>query len=443
MGRDAGILPDGRLPGSDASGSEGATYAPDAGLLPTDATTGAPDGPVAPDGEAAPLDSGDASSPGTDGAAAGPCSPSSYGSIVNTAPLPADFCAYAYLPFRAHLPASPQSIDASNTAILQQQYIPNSVPGSVNANIGQLTTLGAAPTNANTGNSYYPVYIASSTDPLVSVNCAQTTYGCSDTSGNSLSSISSFHIPAWARPSSQFGGGGDENIEVIQPNGDTALVYGCPPTRDWQDGDVIGTGSAVCLDGPRGGAYGSVVSSPGTNAGNINGGDDFVALPAHYAEVTGGQINHALVVFSGCFTGSVYPGRGAAPCNSGTGIPSGSHLWLSLTHAQIDALPTSTMPAYMRVFAYAAHDYGIYTFDTGDGNKWISQPMLEDALPFVLSGASTTSFWTDWFKANGGGLSGDANLKLEETIDWRPLAQSMYVLQECYARGACSDSVPP
>jgi hypothetical protein len=180
----------------------------------------------------------------------------------------------------------------------------------------------------------------------------------------------------------------------------------------------------------------------GINRGNINGGDDFAALPAHYNEVMSGKINHALVVFSGCLTGSTYPGRGALPCKDGTGIPSGSHLWLSLSHSDIDALPTSVMPSYMRVFAYAAHDYGIYTFDTVDGKMWIGQPVLEDALAYILSGASTTSFWTDWFVTNGGHLSGDANLKLESTIDWRALASSMYVLDSCYAKGTCDDSVP-
>src|SRR5262249_7149709 len=154
-----------------------------------------------------------------------------------------------------------------------------------------------------------------------------------------------------------------------------------------------------------GAARANIVSSPGTNPGNINGGDNFAALPVHYNEVLSGQINHALVTWAGCLDGTAYPGQGALPCREGTGIPSGSHIWLSLTRGAIDALPESTMPSYMRVFAYAAHDYGLYVFDTGDGNKWIGQPALEDALPYVLSGASDPSFWTSWFLEHGGSLS--------------------------------------
>jgi hypothetical protein len=424
-------------PGEDVAAPDASPYA-DAGRVDVsrDAFFDA-DGAGALDGSA---------SDGADGgsSSSSACDPSHYTAITNTRPLPSDFCAYDYLPFRAVLPVRPQSIDQTNTVILQQHYIPNSVPGTVSPSIGQLATTGVDPSTSSIGgNSMYPLYVASASDPLVHVDCSAATYGCSDASGNKVSSIPDFHIPAWARPSGGASTGEDHNIEIIQPNGDTALVYGCPPVRDWRTGDTIGSGSAQCSRGLAGAAYGSIVSSPGINTGALNGGDDFAALPAHFEEVKAGRINHALVTFAGCFTGAVYPGHGAKACISGTGIPSGAHMWLSLDHAQIDALPASVMPAYMRVFAYAAHDYGIYTFDTGDGNKWIGQPMLEDALPYILSGASRSSFWTGWFQTNGGALSGDANLKLEATIDWRPLAQYMFVLDPCYARGTCADSVPP
>ena len=39
-------------------------------------------------------------------------------------------------------------------------------------------------------------------------------------------------------------------------------------------------------------------------------------------------------------------------------------------------------------------------------------------------------------------MTADKNLKLQTPIDWSQLASRMYVLQECYARGTCRDSIP-
>jgi len=379
------------------------------------------------------------------------CAPANYTHITNSAPLPDDFCAYAYLPFRSRLPDNPQHIDQTNTTIFQNEYAPNSMPGTVNAGIGQLMTIGVKPTGAPQGNSGYPIFIASPNDPLVSVNCARVAHGCSDSDGHgNLSSVPSFRIPTWARPSSQFNRWsnvyGDSNMEIIQPDGSTALIYQCFPLRDWQNGDVLGDntcdgfGSGSPISGF---ATGNIVTSAGVNPGNLNGGDNFATLLVHYREVMNGQINHALVVWAGCFTGAVYPSPfQALGCQTPPGIPAGARIWLSLTRSQIDAQPTSVIPAHMRVFAYAAHEYGMYTLDTGNGQKWISNPGLEEGLPYLLSGAGTTSFWTDWFVQNGGGMSGDANLKLQNTIDWRGLAPYLFVLDACYAQGTCSDSVP-
>ena len=269
-------------------------------------------------------------------------------------------------------------------------------------------------------------------------------YGCSDADSNSRQSIPSFRVPAWARPSSHFDEG-DANMEIIQPNGDTVSLYQCRPQRDWRHGDVVGDSSSIC--GRFGGAsYGNIVTSSGVNPSNVNGGNNFAALPVHYREVMQGQINHALLVWAGCFTGAVYPAKWQAlSCKNPPGIPSGAHIWLSLTRQQIDALPASVVPVHMRPFAYAAHEYGIYTMDTGDGKKWFGQPALEDSLPYVLSGGGTESYWAGWFKQHGGGMSGDANLKMSgrgNIIDWSALAPYLYVLDPCYAKGTCRDSVP-
>ena len=95
----------------------------------------------------------------------------------------------------------------------------------------------------------------------------------------------------------------------------------------------------------------------------------------------------------------------------------------------------------MRVFAYAAHDYGIYTFDTGDGTPWIGQPMIEDPLPQVIFGG--TNPWASFFAQAGGGPNAtDGRLEMNNGIPWGKLASNMYVLDACYANGTCSDSIP-
>jgi hypothetical protein len=218
------------------------------------------------------------------------------------------------------------------------------------------------------------------------------------------------------------------------------------PLRNWQEGDVLGDttcdgyGSGSPISGA---AMGNIVTSAGVNPGNLNGGDNFATLPVHYAEVMQGQINHALVVWAGCFTGAVYPSPfQALACNHPPGIPAGSRIWLDLTRAQIDATSTSIIPAHMRVFAYAAHAYGMYALDTGNGEKFITNPGLEETMAMLQSGAASQSPWTAWFVAHGGGLSGDANLKLRDTIDWRGLAAHLWVLDVCYVQGTCPDAVP-
>ena len=80
--------------------------------------------------------------------------------------------------------------------------------------------------------------------------------------------------------------------------------------------------------------------------------------------------------------------------------------------------------------------------DTGNGEKFITNPGLEETMAMLQSGAASQSPWTDWFTAHGGGLSGDANLKLQNTIDWRGLASHLWVLDVCYAQGTCPDAVP-
>lgn len=368
------------------------------------------------------------------------CSPQNYTKVTNDAPMPADFCAFAYLPWRARLPENPQQTVAAQTAELRDHYAPGSSVD--NDGLQKLVTLGKKPTGSGEGNSHYPLYKASASDPLVTVSC-DTGYGCSNGNHQQISEVPAFHIPAWARPNQPFDGG-DNLMEILQPNGDTVGIYGCSELDgDFQHGDHLQDRCSIgAID------YANIVTSPGVNTGNLNGGPDLSALVVHYNEVQHGQINHALLTFAGCFHGVQYPASNQAlDCEDGGGIPSGAHIWLTLTRAEIDALPAEVVPAHMRVFAYAVHEYGMYVFDSGNKQKWFQQPMLEQAHAYLnRPGAPAEGFWNAWFMQHGsGGVGGDKNIQLYgrgKVIDWSALADHLVALDECYARGTCRDSVP-
>src|SRR5262249_27599203 len=55
--------------------------------------------------------------------AATPCAPTNYTHLSNTSTtgMAADYCSYAYLPFRVRLPDTPQHLDTTYTPILQNE----------------------------------------------------------------------------------------------------------------------------------------------------------------------------------------------------------------------------------------------------------------------------------------------------------------------------------
>ena len=397
-------------------------------------------------------------------AGGGICDPSNYPGFLavgNAGPMPYNFCAYAWDPYRNRLPDNPTNIDTANTTKLQNQYIPGSALATCSwCNL--IETAGTRITDPHTqGGSGYPVYVASNSDPTISVSsCANLHYGCSDSNGNTVSSIpGTWHIPAWARPSQYVGS--DHNIEIIQPDGRSLSFYQCwPIPRDWQTGDTIGDGGSMCK--PSGITYAtSIVTDKGVNTGVINGGDNFAALPVHYQElVVHGQINHPMVFWMSCASGYIYPaGAEPAACSStGSGIPAGSRLWLSMTRADIDAFAAANphaLPQFLKPVAYALHEYGAYVLDTGAAGYAISQIGLEDLLPeLFLPGGPSQTDWVPWMNAHGGGVSPDHQAKLygvDQVIDWGSFpANKFFVLSTCYAYGTtdpqhrgCNDSLPP
>lgn len=399
-----------------------------------------------------------------------PCSPNNYLDYHNTDPgFPNSFCAYTYLPYRLRLPDSPKHINASQTTILQQQYIPGSSNDYAGSGTQNLITMGVpppppGPTRDKYGSSNMAVYRAATTDPLVTLHCHDgvATYGCGDNSANWCGPPAhptygcdwdgvQIHIPPYAHAPGEYEclppncqNNQDNIMEVIQPDGHTSIIFGCfAKDWTWKDGDQIAGSPGPC---PHigGMTYGSIVTEPGINPGITNAGNNPATLRVRWNEIKNGDIRHPVLVYGGCFTGSTYPALfQTLGCTSPPGLPAGVFFYLSLSRQDIDLLPATTVQPWMRPFLYAAHEHGVFSMDTGNGLMWITLPQIEECMPFVMSTNSTCTHWYNWFVAHGGGLAEDGALKISPpyTMDWRPLAQYMFVLDTCYVHGTCDDSV--
>jgi hypothetical protein len=378
----------------------------------------------------------------------GACSPANYTGVVNTAPQPANFCAYTVLPFRNFVGPTPAATDAANSSIIQT-YATNTGAGD------EYFTSYATNTVDGTGIGGFPVWVGKSTDPHVYVNCAASSvqYGCSigtGTNGSSGTTTTStaygpFDIPAAARPgSTDSTNSGDENLTVLQPNGIAVNLYftGCNTWSNWTSSSVVG--GNVCVGSFVGASFSDVQTNNGANPGNIDGGDDFMALIPHYNEVVpaGATINHALELRVSCLTGTVrFPAASSSlSCAAGTnGIPSGSHLHLRLTHAQIDALglPDYT---YMKPFYYALSDYGGFIVDTSGPNnvlRFVGPFSIEDSSPWLRTG--NTSPWIAWFNAQGAPSYNNAGGTYFLMTDnfFAPIASYLEILDPCHDIGTC------
>lgn len=370
---------------------------------------------------------------------AGACSPSNYTGITNTAPLPANFCAYSTIPFRNFVGPTPAATDAANSAIIQ------AYAAGTASNAEYFTTYSGT-SIGGTGIGGYPVYVATASDPSITVDCTISGVFCTTGSPtNGVAGVSTtnfgqtFHVPAIARPgSTDTDNSGDENISVVQPDGTVLNLYfyGCNSWSNWTSGMVVG--DSLCGGAFVGADWSNLTTGNGVNSGNIDGGDDFMALIPHYNEVVGGTINHALELRVTCITGSRFPGAGALSCSGVTGVPSGAHVHLRMTHAQILALGVDS---HLLPFYYALSDYGGFVFDTSGGTgslAFVGPLSIEDASPLLRSGA--TNPWIPWFTAQSGTLpeaNASGNYYYLPINFFGPIQSNLEVLSLCHDNGSC------
>jgi hypothetical protein len=248
----------------------------------------------------------------------------------------------------------------------------------------------------------HPVYLASSTDPLVTLGS-----GCGSGAGNAGSQI---HIPAKARPTAS----SDAHMGVIQPNGDEWDFWSTQmPSGDWTNGSTLNCSGS--------GNYSNIVTGSGSLPHSATSGAALSAGDLRVNELNSGSIAHSLFVVVPSSNGYVYPGQSNAA--GGGSIPIGARVQLKYTDAQIDAMTGLT--AWEKTLLHQLHDYGLYVLDTGgDGYityKWESPTQY-------------TSF--------GGTNPGDAWVSANNPpATWRPgginWSTDLLVVDACYAEGNC------
>jgi hypothetical protein len=391
---------------------------------------------------------------------------------------PASFCAYGPdAPWRRKLPVNPVARISSENA-RAQAYITDAgtgrpfwrtVPQDAYANCGG----NGAPYNCE-GNGGFPIFVAQSTDHPVTFTChCQTTnYGCWENDANICNGnpTGSYSYPGRA-PTNVFGGNNrgtdDVNWAIVQPDGTVFEAYHCQIHKQIADNDVISStpNEGICVNGdlPDVGSYiGSMLKSNLTSGrgynGGINSGPNAMAIGLKYAHTvppTGNPLsvnpNQAIWMNVSCTLDNayVYPASSATTgCGGGRGLPTGRHLWLNRTHAQIDQAITSTPAlAPWRGVLYAAIDYGIYIGDTGCGVGPADGPILgcawlENATQMVVNGQANP--WLPWFNSMQSGSS------LVYTNPFLSFASNVEVVADCYAlpqaqsiAAGCTDATPP
>jgi hypothetical protein len=266
-----------------------------------------------------------------------------------------------------------------------------------------------------------PVFYATSSDPVMTVHCANAAGVGSCTGTNGVNTAGAkINVPAGAVPFAN----ADSHMTVIETA--TGKEY------DFWDTSVSGS----TIDA----GVGAEVSVSGDGRGS-QGDDGQFALAAGLvrpAELAAGQINHALVVTVPCVNakgpkGYAWPaeyGYGS-PCGDGwnespVGAPQmGQLLRLNMTAAQIQGSPA---PAWQKTVMTALATYGAYIEDT-DGNQ-------AAGIDILTQGGSS---WTDlglpdpWRTVTR--QFGSSNGDLVSSV---PIPVSdLQVVKPCYPEGSC------
>ncbi len=317
-------------------------------------------------------------------------------------------------PFNHLLPAEPQ-LAPNSSAIVNQLMSWGKAQGLI---VGQPA--------GNDEDYGHPVYYASPEDPLYTIHCTMWTSGC-PIEGMQV------HIPAAARPAS----GTDAHMVVIdQQNGweyDFWQVHTQPLPAAGGTIDISYGGRTRWGSTPDATGLGSDATAAGfgLEAGVIR------AEEWGSATAEGGAINHALFMSVRCTGGySVYPaapGTTALACpnsEKADAPPLGTHFYLDMSDAQIDALP---VPEWKRPILKAMAHYGLFVGDTFGGSS----------NSFGLSAESDTQYrsmglpgrYAELGKKWGvGTYNGAYVFDIASGVEW---ARYLKVVEPCVAQQSC------
>jgi len=262
-------------------------------------------------------------------------------------------------PFYQRLPADPR-IDKNSENVISYYFAGNAAPfevGWIDADMNQAKY-----------DYTFPVYVASSGDPLVTIFCNHLSPALCSDGGVKI------RIPALARQA----GGTDHHLAVLEPNGmeyDFWLVTSRPPYRNGSRLSAAGEGHAL---------------PSGFDVGAATAGGNALSIGQIYtSELAAGAVNHALSVMFSCSTnGWVYPASQATgTCENGQGMPLGSRVWWSPTDEQTRAMPF--IPRDVKTILVAMHRYGAFFTDgngTNDGRGRGMAGRLENQEPYWMYG---------------------------------------------------------
>ena len=286
----------------------------------------------------------------------------------------------------------------------------------------------------------HPRYFASSSDPLVNVNC--TMYCGTPDNGGVPAKI---NVPAQARPAL----GGDAHFDVVQPNGNELSMWlARQPSGNWTNGSTLST-AVIANCGSYATGAGWLTVGPGPTAAGYC--DDAGVVTA--AELIAGRINHALFVVGQCAVGAQYPTEGYVgtnQCSSGVGPPLGAREWYDVPCATTQA--NAALRPWEKAILCALNQYGAYFGDTnGGGGSYFTggvQPMVESEEPwYAYNGPGYVSPFAPlaaqgWSKITiPGAIGSSSGTRWVGADPWQPsgvnFAAHIHWLAPCSARGTC------
>jgi hypothetical protein len=258
----------------------------------------------------------------------------------------------------------------------------------------------------------HPTFWSDPDDPLYTIHCTRP-WGTCSVEGTQIRIPDRALAPPWTN---------DGNMEVMDQGANREYDFYEAQTPLTPGGGTfnVGWGGSTDLAGDGLGTGEGLAAEWGNLAGIIRA-----------QEAASGTINHALYMVIACDNGQyVYPAtKQAGACMDRTNAPpNGTHLWLDLTPAEIDAL---AIPSWQKMILKTLHNYGAYMGDTGGPGF-----ALQFESPLTYTSFGRTDPLVPWAQANGWSPYNGYYIGHWQNVP-ASVWQHLHVLDPCVARGSC------